>query len=376
MRAGSEYVNVFKNEYMPDYKNGNLIINKTSCYKVSKEVAYLISVLPEKGDKEEYLRHLTSLNIENSQVIFDKLIDLGVLKERQYESFNKKFKHIIRKIFNPQIQVLSSSIQEKLFGHSFLYNLRENTMLKLVSISVLLVAVLGLPFNSFFSAYQKEDNFYISDFFALLLIIIIGIMFHELGHSYMCSYCGIGLRPISFSVYLIYPVMFTNVSGIDELDLKQRILVNIAGLFAQGIYMVLLIILYIVTKYSIFLICINMLFYTFYFNFHPFMRTDGYWFFRDVLQYYENNKIGKVANNIYYFLYFLFTIILIKKGALIVKFIVSYFRDFSNIKLNVRLLMNLFYMYLVIILFRAITNRFLEFYNRFIRKKEVDNCAQ
>lgn len=376
MKAVPEFVNVYKNDYMPDYKSGNLIISKTSCYKVSKEVAYLISVLPKKAEKEVYLEYLSSLDVKNSEIVFAKLIDLRVLEEKQDVSFNNKFKHVIQKILNPQIQVLPSNIQERLFGHNFFYGLKENTMLKIVSISVLLLAILGLPFNSFFTAYNRESSFYISDFFAVILLMIIGVMFHELGHSYMCSYCGIGLRPISFSIYLIYPVMFTNVSGIDELGLKQRILVNIAGLFAQGIYMIFLIVLFIITRYSIFLICINLFFATFYFNFHPFMRTDGYWFFRDILHYNENNKIGKIANNIYYLLYFLFSAILIYKGALIVKSIAAYFKDFSNIKLDVRLLINLFYMYLAIILFRAIKNRFLEFYERFIRKKEIDNCAQ
>ena len=211
---------------------------------------------------------------------------------------------------------------------------------------------------------MASSNF---DGILLFLFIFLGIIVHEMGHSFMCNYCGIGLRSICFTVFLFYPAMFTNVSGIEEMDLKQRILINISGLCAQGLYMVFLIILYFSTGYYNFLIAVKLLFDMFYLNLYPFVRTDGYWLFKDILFFYKNSKIGKNLNNIYYILYLLSSAYIGYEGFIIIKSLVLYFMNFKAIRLNSVLLINLFYLYLITTFIKAIKNKFMEFHKNFIK---------
>ena len=63
----------------------------------------------------------------------------------------------------------------------------------------------------------------------MFFLVILGSLAHELGHSFASMAAGIGLRPIGFSVYLIYPVFYTNVSGIEKVGLNERVLVDCGG---------------------------------------------------------------------------------------------------------------------------------------------------
>jgi len=366
------FINKYKNSYITKYENQNLLINLSSCSKVSNEVAFLIDFLPKKADRTTYLKCLGDLEINNCENVFNKLLQLGVLEEKNNLTVKYNFKKIINKIFSPKIQIFPSAVQKKIFSHrlfSISKTINEDLLVKIILFLIITLSIAGLFLNKIFASGNLTHNYSFLDSFCLLIFTILGIIIHELGHSCMCHYCGIGFRPIGFSIYLIYPVMFTNVSGINELDLKKRILINSAGLFAQGIYMICLTLFFFATKYYIFSICIQLMFVMFYFNLHPFLRTDGYWFLKDILYFSQNNQRGKLINDLYQILYFLFSAYLIYKGFLLLKTSLSYFLNLKKIQLNGRLLVNLFSIYIVIILAKALKNRFTDFYHNFIEKK-------
>ena len=371
--ANLEYINIYKNEYIIEYKSGNLIINKTSCYKVSREVAFLISYLPNEAKKETYISCLSSLGIKENENIFNKLNELGVLTQKQEVNVIHRIKMIVNKIFNPQITILSSKMQKRLLEKLSKLKFIENKNMNLdLMIKIMISFMLSLFASGFFvnnllktkNLPMASSNF---DGILLFLFIFLGIIVHEMGHSFMCNYCGIGLRSICFTVFLFYPAMFTNVSGIEEMNLKQRILINISGLCAQGLYMVFLIVLYFSTGYYNFLIAVKLLFDMFYFNLYPFVRTDGYWLFKDILFFYKNSKMGKNLNNIYYTLYLLSSAYIGYSGFIIIKSLVLYFMNFKAIRLNSVLLINLFYLYLITTFIKAIKNKFMEFHKNFIK---------
>lgn len=369
----AKYNNAYKKEYILEYKTENLIINDSSCYKATKEVAFLISFLPQEGEKIIYLEQLQSLGIADCEGVFNKLVDLGILSKKENVDIYHRVKMLFQKILSPKFIVISSQLQDRVLTKFFNSNLfvkqmiNPGQMLRITGSIIATLFLLGIFLNTFVKVDKTQMIFTQLDNILLFVFVFLGIIVHELGHSLMCSYCGIGLRPIGVSAFLFYPVMFTNVSGMEELNLKDRVLVNISGLAAQGFYMFLLMFLYLAAGYINFFIAVQLLLYTFYFNLHPFIRTDGYWLFKDVMHFFQDNKIAKMVNNIYYGLYFVFSMFIAYKGYMLVKYLAAYFSHIDKIKFNVMLFINLFYAYLVVILLLAVMRRFQEFYKHFLR---------
>ena len=138
---------------------------------------------------------------------------------------------------------------------------------------------------------------------------------HELGHASACKYLNINQDGIGVGLYLIFPVLYTNVSNIWNLSRNKRLLVNIAGVYFQFIFLIITIIIFIFTqnnllKYLIHIININILV-----TLNPFFRFDGYWIVSDILgvpNLLQINNKYRIALVIYtiivnlFFMFFLF----------------------------------------------------------------------
>ncbi len=357
------YVNRFKYDYKVINSRGCMIINQTSCYKTTEEVCTLIDSLPYKGSEHDYEKTLCSLGINDVELIISKLYNLNILEYDEELGWKDIYIKIKKFILNPQILLIRGSFLSLIFKRlieKIQNKVRAEWMLgfQITIISLLFIMLVLLSNISGVSCVIMDDK--LAESVILMSIVILGILTHELGHSLICAYCNIGFRPISLSIFLIYPVLFTNVSGIDELDLKERCLVNIAGLTAQGIYMIVLMVIFLKFKLMVLLIAIKFLYTTFLFNLHPFLRTDGYWFFKDFMHFYEKTNIGRIINIIYYICYFVFSIFLISKGIKIFKNIFYYFINIKDKQLDFSLVVNLFYLYVAALIFRAGKNKIKE----------------
>lgn len=117
----------------------------------------------------------------------------------------------------------------------------------------------------------------------LLVLIICSSLFHEIGHASAARYFGAESGEIGIGLYLNFPVLYTNVSDIWKLPLKQRCIVNLAGVYFQSILLVFLIISYAfsgseIIKYLILTITLG-----FVLTLNPFFKFDGYWLATDLL---------------------------------------------------------------------------------------------
>lgn len=75
----------------------------------------------------------------------------------------------------------------------------------------------------------------------LLILLICASVFHEIGQASAARYFGVESGEIGIGLYLNFPVLYTDVSNIRKLPLKQRCIVNIAGVYFQSILLVILI---------------------------------------------------------------------------------------------------------------------------------------
>lgn len=129
---------------------------------------------------------------------------------------------------------------------------------------------------------------------AYYMLFLLVLFFHELGHATAAFSYGVRPKEIGFGLYFIFPVFFTNVTNIWELNTTKRIMVNIGGIYFQLLVNLLLIALawfgvslaivqklFLINSISI-IICLV-----------PFLRYDGYWIISDL---YRIPNLRKKAN--------------------------------------------------------------------------------
>ena len=104
---------------------------------------------------------------------------------------------------------------------------------------------------------------------------------HELGHAAACRYYGVHHGGIGVGFYLLTPVMYADVTAAWELPPRQRVIINVAGMYFELVYCVGLLLLLFLTGKPVYLgFTLIVLVHTLY-NLNPFLRTDGYWVLTD-----------------------------------------------------------------------------------------------
>ncbi len=112
---------------------------------------------------------------------------------------------------------------------------------------------------------------------------IVSSFFHELGHASACKYCGVKHGSIGFGIYLNFPVLYTDVTEIWKLNRKQRFMVNIAGVYFQCFFLIVLLVGFWMTGDDMLRYMILILNLGFLMTLNPFFKFDGYWIVSDLL---------------------------------------------------------------------------------------------
>lgn len=118
----------------------------------------------------------------------------------------------------------------------------------------------------------------------VLLTVLVGasMLIHELGHIAACRQFGIKHGSIGFGFYLIFPVVYADITQVWNATRAQRIIANAGGVFAELIYAVLLLLIFISTGDSVFLLAAVSVSVKTFTELNPFIRYDGYWLLSDV----------------------------------------------------------------------------------------------
>ncbi len=122
----------------------------------------------------------------------------------------------------------------------------------------------------------------------MVFVSAITIFMHEFGHIAACDYYKVDHGDVGFGFYLLSPVMYADVSNIWKLKRKERIVVNLGGLYIQILIAFLFGILFLVFGKVEFLALMYMLgIISVCFNLNPLFRTDGYWILSDFTGVYN-----------------------------------------------------------------------------------------
>jgi putative peptide zinc metalloprotease protein len=118
-------------------------------------------------------------------------------------------------------------------------------------------------------------------------IVFCILMIHELGHAAAGRRFGVKPKEIGAGLYLIFPVLYTDVTEVWRLSKLKRTIVNLGGLYFQ-LLINLVLIAYLVNHFGQFdhvnttryLIQLNVA--TIVINAIPFLKFDGYWIYSDL----------------------------------------------------------------------------------------------
>ena len=284
-----DYNRLTENEYILSNANHKHYL------KINKDVYNLLNLIDGvKNLKEisiEYqLKYSKSISVEEIQILlFERLSIFGILK-----GFDEK----IKKYKSPSYLKLGFIIiNEKILSKivkNFYFLFKKRVAFFVILISITFISTI-LYFN--FDLYksfnlQKSLLYY-------LIITILSVTFHEIGHATSASYFGAKHGGVGFGFYLFTPVFYADVTDIWRLSKNKRIIVNISGIYFEVVFCsIMTLIGCILNNHALLIIMIIVCLKTL-FNLNPFFRSDGYWVLSDLtnkpnLFYHSSEKIKNI----------------------------------------------------------------------------------
>jgi putative peptide zinc metalloprotease protein len=117
---------------------------------------------------------------------------------------------------------------------------------------------------------------------AVMILSLVGAFIHETGHASALVSYGCTKTEIGFGIYFYYPVLYTDVSQAWKLSRQQRAMIDMAGVYFQSVFQILLLGLFFINGSPVpiffFLFTDLIMFRTM----NPFLRMDGYWLVADL----------------------------------------------------------------------------------------------
>lgn len=126
-------------------------------------------------------------------------------------------------------------------------------------------------------------------------LFVLSVLVHELGHATAVARFGREPGGIGFTVYLIYPAFYSDVTAAWVLSRGRRVVVDLGGAYFQAIVGSLYVALYLWTEWTPFLGAFSLILLGLLFSLNPIFRFDGYWVISDALGV---TNLGRVPGTI------------------------------------------------------------------------------
>ena len=116
----------------------------------------------------------------------------------------------------------------------------------------------------------------------LLGLVLVSMVFHEIGHASACRYGGATPGEIGGGLYLMWPALYTNVTDAYRLGRVGRVRTDLGGIYFNAVFCVVLGAIYQITGYAPLILAIVMTTVLMLEQLLPFVRFDGYWIVSDM----------------------------------------------------------------------------------------------
>lgn len=249
-----------------------------------KEILLIINLIDGKSSIDDIRLELEKLGYDLSNETLNEIIFIKLKKLISDDEEENKYGYLFFKF-----TLINANLVKKISSYfSFIFRNK----------SFVIFTFIFFIFISIYLAFFTKNNFDITsqNIYVLPIILLFTLVFHEIGHAAACYTYGAKNGSIGFGFYLLTPVMFADVTDAWKLTKKERVLIDIAGLYMEGLLMCLLLIIYLLTKVDFFLYSSIIIVFNTFININPFLRFDGYWILSDITNTYNlrtisNNKL-------------------------------------------------------------------------------------
>ncbi len=115
------------------------------------------------------------------------------------------------------------------------------------------------------------------------LLFVASLIAHELGHATACQRFGAPPDDVGFTVYWIFPAFYSDVTAAWQLDRRQRVIVDLGGVFLQLGVGAAYWLAYRITDWRPLAAAFGLILCSSLVALNPFFKLDGYWLLSDAL---------------------------------------------------------------------------------------------
>lgn len=245
--------------------------------RLNQASATLVQLLQKHQSYEEAtqdfnLHFNTDLSTDTfRQLAKEKLSGFQILTEEENGTVQKKGKYL-----HLQVPFFSASVAGALSApFRFLYSPRLFFMLITILAGLVALVLINYP-------PQQALEWTNTNLLLLACLVYPSVLIHELGHIAACREAGTEHGEVGFAFYLIFPVLYSDVTNIWQVPKKRRIIVNLAGATNELLYTVCLFLIFYFTGNKTLLTAFYLINLKILFELNPFVRMDGYWVFSDI----------------------------------------------------------------------------------------------
>jgi putative peptide zinc metalloprotease protein len=162
---------------------------------------------------------------------------------------------------------------------------QPSELLKVMYLPVVLVATLTAAVLAHVWMYFEQDMLGAArgvllnpaSLLAVLLLVVLGGAFHELGHAAALRYAGGRARSMGIGLFVIFPIFYTDVTDAYRFGRKARLRTDLGGIYFHLLFTTLLISVYLISGASLLLVAVALINLDTLRQLIPFIRLDGYW---------------------------------------------------------------------------------------------------
>lgn len=269
-------------------------VNQSNQFEISESLYVLLELIDGQRTVSEiteiynkkYFKNYDPRDIYN--LIKNQLLSRGIVfesgKEPSWEIYQKKSSYI--------------HFKKSLIKTEFLGNITNKTSKlyrpAIFPVFLLLSIALQIIYYMFVMkpAYITLDFLFSKQIVVFYLGVNISTLLHEIGHASAMKSRKLEHGVIGVGIYLFMLVFYTNVSKVWRLKRRDRIVVNLGGIYFELLWSSILLGIYLIFKNTIFLLIIFFIHMRIIWNLIPFFRTDGYWIFSDLMGVTNLRKIS------------------------------------------------------------------------------------
>lgn len=269
-------------EILPFDNSEFIVQHRTLNYQVNinKETHQLLELIDGKrsiNDIRSIYRENYDIDLSQDfvhQLIYGNLARYGIVRQEEYVVEKRQRASYLRLSFiflREKWVGFITPYLAFLFYKPFFYGL-------ILSMAIFIGVIIAAHYTVI---AENAGNLFSLNIILYLVAFQLGGVIHEFGHASACKKFGARHGGIGFGFYLLFPVLFADVSDAWRLKRSERIVVNLGGVYFEMILASILLVIFLVNSQIAFLVIPCMLVLNTLYNLNPLVKYDGYWVLSD-----------------------------------------------------------------------------------------------